>query len=143
MAASTARPSSWLSQSTVTTGRARILALAVTHAPTRLPDDAVAFPAAEKQRLGLDASPSWIVTSPPEGNAFVCPGPDVRPVPEPPSGRLVDGRGSDQLLQQVGRSYLANRRKGIARVRGPDSLTPFAIRFARPAHADLGFRAAW
>jgi hypothetical protein len=95
-------------------GETEMLVLAVTHAAPRTPDDAVTFPTVEKQRLGLDASPSWIVTT--EGNAFVWPGPDIRPLPGPPPGRLVYGRISDQLLQQVARSYLANREKGIARV---------------------------
>jgi hypothetical protein len=35
----------------------------------------VEIPRAVKRRLGLDASPSWIVTS--EFNAFLWPGPDI------------------------------------------------------------------
>jgi hypothetical protein len=97
-------------------GATEMLVLAVTHAPPLAPDDAIEFPAAEKHRLGLDALASWIVTT--EGNAFVWPGPDIRPIPEPPSGRLVYGQISEQLLQQVARSYLSNRRKGIGRVVG-------------------------
>ena len=57
-------------------GGTRVLVLAVTHTPPRDKLDAVAFPDAEKRRLGLDDVLAWIVVN--EGNAFVWPGPDLR-----------------------------------------------------------------
>jgi hypothetical protein len=60
-------------------GEARLLVLVMTHTPSDDPWDAVPFPATEKLRLGLDDAPAWIVTT--EGNAFIWPGPDIRPVP--------------------------------------------------------------
>lgn len=50
----------------------------ITHSPPTNPDAAVEIPAATKRRLGLDDGRSWIVVS--EGNRFVWPGPDVRPI---------------------------------------------------------------
>ena len=57
---------------------ARLVTVApVTHAPPRLPADAVALPAAVKRRLGLDDAASWVVVT--EVNQFIWPGPDLRP----------------------------------------------------------------
>jgi len=91
-------------------GENEMLVLAVTHAAPRTRDDAVTFPTAEKQKLGLDALPSWIVTT--EGTPLS----GLAPISDQSPGRLVYGRISDQLLQQVARSYRANREKRIARV---------------------------
>ena len=88
-------------------GSTQLLVLAVTHAPPSDPADAIAFPAMEKRRLGLDDAPSWIMTT--EGNAFVWPGPDVRPVPDRPPGTMTYGEVSRPLLRQIAQSYLANR----------------------------------
>jgi len=90
-----------------TDGTTEILVLAVTHTPPTNAADGVALPQDIKIRLGLDDIPSWIVTT--EANAFVWPGPDIRPVPgrTPPS--VIYGRVPDSLLRQVARSYLANR----------------------------------
>jgi hypothetical protein len=51
------------------------------------------------RRVGLDDAPAWIVTT--EGNAFLRPGPDIRPIPARPPGTLVYGQVSASLLQQV------------------------------------------
>jgi hypothetical protein len=91
----------------------QVLVLAVTHSPPRDPADAVAFPAAEKRRLGLDDAPAWIVTT--EGNAFIWPGPDIRPVPGRPAGTLTYGQVAPSVLRQAARSYLANREKQRSR----------------------------
>ncbi len=92
----------------------QVLVLAITHAPPRIATDAVAFPEAEKQRLGLDDLPAWIVTS--EGNAFLWPGPDIRPIPGRPPGSLTYGEVSPALLRQVARAYLKNREKQRSRL---------------------------
>ncbi|MGH8305778.1 MAG: hypothetical protein ACRETG_09220 [Steroidobacteraceae bacterium] len=56
-----------------------VLVLPITHTPPEHTDDAIEIPTATKNRLGLDSERSWIVIS--EANAFVWPGPDLRPVP--------------------------------------------------------------
>lgn len=95
-------------------GTTKVLVLAVTHTPPADPADAVAFPQDIKRRLGLDDLPSWIVTT--EANAFIWPGPDVRPVPGRTPGTVIYGRVPDSLLRQVARSYLANREKQRSRL---------------------------
>jgi hypothetical protein len=61
----------------------------------------------EQRRLGLDDIPCWIVTT--ECNAFVWPGPDVRPVPGRYPATTIYGDVSRALLQRVAKAYLANR----------------------------------
>jgi len=100
-------------------GVTEVLVVAVTHSAPRVPEDAVAMPDDEKKRLGLDDLPSWIVTT--EGNAFIWPGPDIRPIPDRGAGQFVYGHVSDNLLRRVARSYLANRRRSIGRVVGRTS----------------------
>lgn len=56
-----------------------VTVLPITHSPPSHSSEAVELPAATKRRLGLDEAPSWIVLS--EGNEFVWPGPDLRPLP--------------------------------------------------------------
>lgn len=91
-----------------------VLVLAVTHTPPANADDAVPFPLDAKRRIGLDDAPSWIVTT--EANAFVWPGPDIRPVPDRTPATFVYGRVPDGLLKQVARSYLVNRDKQRSRL---------------------------
>jgi hypothetical protein len=99
---------------TVADGTTEILVLAVTHTPPADAADAVAFPQEIKRRLGLDEAPSWIVTT--EANAFVWPGPDIRPVPGRTPPTVIYGRVPDGLLSRVARSYLANRKKQRSRL---------------------------
>ena len=94
-------------------GHTELLVLAVTHTPSADPDDAVPFPAEIKRRIGLDDLPSWIVTT--EANAFVWPGPDIRPIPGRTPTTVLYGRVSDGLLRQVARSFLANRNRQRSR----------------------------
>ena len=51
----------------------------ITHTPPENPERAMEIPKATQKRLGLDAEPSWIITT--EVNRFIWPGPDIRPVP--------------------------------------------------------------
>ncbi len=86
-----------------------VLVLAVTHTPPANAGDAVPLPSDVKRRIGLDDAPSRIVTT--EANAFVWPGPDIRPIPNRIPTTVIYGRVPDGLLKQVARSYLANRNK--------------------------------
>ena len=67
-------------------GTTEVLVLAVTHTPPVHPADAVAFP------------------------------PHVRPVPGRTPRAVIYGKVPDALLQQVARSYLANREKQRSRL---------------------------
>lgn len=51
----------------------------ITHTPQDEASKAVAIPAKTRARLGLDAQPSWVVTT--ECNRFTWPGFDLRPLP--------------------------------------------------------------
>jgi hypothetical protein len=73
-----------------------IYALPVTHSDPQSPEAGVAIPPATKQRLGLDAAPSWIVTT--ELNRFIWPGPDIRPLP---TGEYSYGLLPGKLLRVV------------------------------------------
>ena len=90
-------------------GNTEVLALAITHTPPANAGDAVVLPHDIKRHLGLDDAPSWIVTT--EANAFIWPGPDIRPVPGRTPTTVIYGRVPNSLLRQVARSYLANRDK--------------------------------
>jgi len=95
-------------------GQTEVLVLAVTHVPPRIASDAIAIPLAVKRRLKLDEEASWIVTT--EANAFVWPGPDIRPIPGRSPKGVVYGRIPDDLLQQAARSFLANRKRQRAKM---------------------------
>jgi hypothetical protein len=94
-------------------GVTQVLVLAITHAAPRAPGDAMPLPDAVKRRLGLDDAPSWIVVS--EANAFVWPGPDLRPVPGRTPRTHVYGSIPRELLAEVARAYLARARAGGTR----------------------------
>jgi hypothetical protein len=51
----------------------------ITHVPPSKPASAMEVPAAVKQHLGLDADRSWVILD--EGNRFIWPGYDLRPIP--------------------------------------------------------------
>jgi hypothetical protein len=90
-------------------GQAEILVLPITHTPPTAPSGAVAIPPEVKRRLRLDEKPSWIVTT--EANAFVWPGPDIRPVAGSRRPGVIYGKIPAALLQKVARSFLANRER--------------------------------
>jgi hypothetical protein len=89
-------------------GSVEVLVLAITRTPPADPAAAVPFPSDLKRRIGLDDAPSWIVTT--EANAFVWPGPDIRPVPGRKPATAIYGHVPQGLLKQVAVSYLANRK---------------------------------
>lgn len=60
-------------------GKTRVTVLPVTHSAPTDPAVALDIPGATKRRLGLDDARSWIVLD--EGNEFLWPGPDLRPIP--------------------------------------------------------------
>lgn len=60
-------------------GESEILVLPITHSPPINSADAIEIPAETMKRLGLDSDRSWIVIT--EANAFIWPGPDLRPIP--------------------------------------------------------------
>ncbi len=102
------RPTLVLSLSVrVENGRTRLLVVPVTHAPPKSSGDAIELPPAIKRRLGLDAQPSWIVTT--ESNTFTWPGPDVRPIPDKPPGTFIYGEVPDSLLHAVIESFMRNK----------------------------------
>ena len=84
----------------------RVYVVAITHSAPSNKADAVEMPSAVKRTFGLDAAPAWIVTT--ETNAFIWPGPDVRPIPDGPVGTMVYGRIPNSLLQRVIASYVEN-----------------------------------
>ncbi|MDE2111995.1 MAG: hypothetical protein KGJ79_12700 [Alphaproteobacteria bacterium] len=95
-------------------GQTEVLALAVTHSPPTESTDAVALSSAVKRRLKLDDDASWIVTT--EANAFIWPGPDIRPIPDRTPTSVVYGKIPDDLLREVARSFLANRKRQQAQL---------------------------
>lgn len=89
-------------------GTVELLVLPMTHTAPATSPDAVAIPPDVKRRMRLDEEPSWIVTT--EANAFVWPGPDIRPVAGSRPG-VIYGKIPAALLQKVARSFLANRER--------------------------------
>jgi hypothetical protein len=77
-------------------GNTMVYVLPITHTPPRTQEDGIEIPAATKQRLGLDAERSWIITN--ELNRFAWPGPDIRPTA---SGDYVYGYLPEKLMQLV------------------------------------------
>jgi hypothetical protein len=90
-------------------GTVELLVLPMTHTPPATPSGAVAIPPELKRRLRLDEESSWIVTT--EANAFVWPGPDIRPVAGSRRPGVIYGKIPAALLQKVARSFLATRER--------------------------------
>lgn len=95
-------------------GKHRVYAAAITHSPPVHSGDTVALPPSVQRQLGLDDAPAWIVTT--ELNAFVWPGPDIRPIPGRHPRTFVYGRIPEALLKRTVRSFLENRKKQQAAV---------------------------
>ena len=60
-------------------GGTRVVVAPITHAPPADPRDALSIPSATARRIGLDDEPQWVVFT--DLNAFIWPGPDLRPLP--------------------------------------------------------------
>jgi hypothetical protein len=86
-------------------GDTRVLVLPVTHSPPKRPGLAMEIPLRVKQRLGLDEARFWVVLS--EWNEFVWPGPDLRPIPETPSGSVAYGMLPPGFFASVRDRFLA------------------------------------
>jgi hypothetical protein len=93
----------------VAVAASEVMVLAITHSRPTKATDAVPFPAHVKADLGLDDDPAWIVTT--EANAFIWPGPDIRPVPNRKPSSPIYGKVPASVLKQVAISYLANRKR--------------------------------
>lgn len=59
--------------------RTRVVVAPITHTPPVDPSGGVELPPATRRRIGLDDVRQWIVLN--ELNAFLWPGPDLRPLP--------------------------------------------------------------
>ena len=72
------------------------------------PGTAVELPAGVKRRLGLDVSPSWIVTS--ELNRLIWPGYDLRPISRNSPGVFSWGYLPVELLESVKLQIVSRQR---------------------------------
>jgi mRNA-degrading endonuclease toxin of MazEF toxin-antitoxin module len=83
-------------------GDCLVTVVPITHSAPSVSEYAVEIPLPTKRRLGLDEARSWIVVS--EGNRFIWPGPDLRPVA---SERFDYGFLPPALFRQVQRHFLS------------------------------------
>ena len=90
------RPCGVVLTQTTDSGRTVAYVLPITHARPVADEDGIEIPQATKQRLGLDAERSWIITT--ELNRFIWPGPDIRPTP---SGEYIYGYLPEKLMRLV------------------------------------------
>lgn len=88
-------------------GETLVYVAPITHRPP-VDDTAVPLPMSMKRRLGLDASPSWIVTS--ELNRFVWPGYDLRPISRDEPEVFAWGFLPTELFEAVKRQIVLHHR---------------------------------
>jgi len=86
-------------------GDTRVTVLPITHSAPPDPSAAIEVPPDTKKRLALDAERSWIVVS--EGNEFLWPGPDLRPLPGADLSTIAYGFLPPRLLRLVRDRFLA------------------------------------
>ncbi len=97
-------------------GDTRVTVLPLTHSLPVDPAAAIELPLATKNRLGLDSERSWIVLS--EGNEFLWPGPDLRPVPGADPSTIAYGFLPPRFFNIVRERFLAlTRQRKSQRVR--------------------------
>jgi hypothetical protein len=99
-----------------TDGDTVVYVLPITHTPPLDPNDAVELPQTTKIRLGLDGDRSWVVVS--EGNSFVWPGPDVRPLPDKDAQSAVYGVLPGPVFNAIKSRFLTrirDRRAGMVK----------------------------
>jgi hypothetical protein len=94
-------------------GGARVTVLPITHAPPADPATAIALPDETKKRLGLDSERAWILLS--EGNEFLWPGPDLRPVPGSNPPAIAYGFLPPRLFNVVRTRFVALARERRSR----------------------------
>ena len=95
-------------------GRPRVIVLPITRTAPQPPEDGIELPQPTKARLGLDAERSWIIVS--EGNDFIWPGPDLRPLPWQGSESVTFGFLPPRFFHLVRDRFIARaraRRAGI------------------------------
>jgi len=95
-------------------GETRVTALPITHSPPANALAAIEIPAETKKRLNLDAERSWIMIS--EGNEFIWPGPDVRPLAGGDLSTVAYGMLPPRFFAAVRDRFLAlsRQRKAIS-----------------------------
>lgn len=105
------RPAVVVLRREIVRGALFVLVAPVTHTPVTPALRPVELDAVVKSQLGLDDQPSWIVTH--ELNAFVWPGPDLRPVggAGERANRCYYGYVPNGVLQQVTAAIAENRRE--------------------------------
>ena len=92
--------------------RTRVIVLPITHTAPQPPDEGIELPQPTKDRLGLDGERSWIVVS--EGNDFIWPGPDLRPMAGQGPESVAYGFLPPRLFQVVRDRLLARVRANRA-----------------------------
>jgi hypothetical protein len=92
--------------------RMRVIVLPITHTAPQPPHEGIELLQPTKARLGLDGERSWIILS--EGNDFIWPGPDLRPVAGQGSGSVAYGFLPPRLFQTVRDRFLARVRANRA-----------------------------
>jgi len=110
------RPCAVVLATEVLGGDTVVYVLPITHAAPLDPDDAVELPQPTKIRLGLDSDRSWIVVS--EGNSFIWPGPDLRPLPRKDQESAAYGVLPRPLFNAIKARFLTrvrDRRAGIVK----------------------------
>jgi hypothetical protein len=91
-------------------GGTRVTVVPITHTSPPDPAKAIELPLATKERLGLDAERAWIVLS--EGNEFLWPGPDLRPIPGRDLSTIAYGFLPPRLFNTAHQRFLALARAG-------------------------------
>lgn len=95
-------------------GERQVLVLPITHSPPANPADAVEIPAETKTRLRLDSDRSWVVIA--EANAFVWPGPDLRPISGRDESTIAYGTLPPRFFAHVRDRFLERDRREKTRV---------------------------
>ena len=88
--------------------RMRVIVLPITHTAPQPPDAGIELPPETKARLGLDGERSWIMLD--EGNDFIWPGPDLRPLAGQGPESVAYGFLPPRLFQALRERFLARVR---------------------------------
>jgi len=91
-----------------------VIVLPITHAPPPHHSDAVELPAVTKRRLGLDEERSWVMIT--EGNSFLWPGPDLRPLPGRGSATVLLGELPANLFRIIRDRFIERYRGRASRI---------------------------